>query len=141
MNVRPFRVQDFTAIDLQPHQANARELVTPWYLELLKDAGPAITIEESGAVLLCAGIGYVPPQPPTFWSFVSADAGRQALGVIRALRRFLDAAPYRAIVSTAAGGFAPSCRALALLGFRESTRLEAHGPDGEDHVLFIRGVY
>lgn len=97
-------------------------------------------LRADGAALWCGGT--IPQWPGRHlgWSYVSQHAGPYMTRVTRKAIAVLNQATGRTEITVKAD-FAEGHRWAKLLGFEvETPLLRAYGPDGEDHVGYVRFV-
>lgn len=91
-----------------------------------------------GEVVACAGVVQQWPGRHACWALLGPTAAKQILWITREVRKVLDAVPGR-IELTVRSDFPAGQGWARLLGFEvETPRLKNFGPEGEDHVGFLR---
>jgi hypothetical protein len=102
--------------------------------------GPAFVIMDDGdQVLAIAGAVAQEPQGNAMaYAFVAASAARKTLAVVRALRRLLEAAPFRRLEIVVSSKDERRVRWLGLLGFVREGTARAWAADGSDGERFVR---
>ena len=139
MIVRPWKIGDTERILIQPAQHYMRKF-QEFSVDLteLSDAGLAWTVEEDDEILAIAGLAVQWENRAMAWALVSEGAGKRFVRIHAAVKRFLDAAPYRRIEATVDVGFTEGMRWMNLLGFRYEGCMAAYRPDGADMLLYAR---
>lgn len=111
--------------------------LTPEMLIAL-EAGQSWTGEADGVAVACGGLVEQWPGRYTAWVFMNQDARRHMLAITRAVRSVMGAVKGR-IEMTVRCDFAAGHRWAKMLGFEvETPVLKAFGPEGEDHVGYVR---
>ena len=136
MNIIPFEPAHVARLRVQSRQARLLSYLVEPYIEALGAAGPAMTAQENGEILACAGIAEQGFGVGTLWAFIAADAGRRFLSLHRGARRLIQLHPLRRLEATTECDFPQGCRWLELLGFKSEGLLHAYGPDGADHYRY-----
>jgi len=135
VTIHPFNVADLDEIDLQPAQTSWRTHGIPAYAQMLAEH-TAVTAREDGRVLACAGVISLERDVGHAWSFVAR--GVSMLRFRHHIERLFEASRKSRILANTEADFAQGCRFLEILGFSLLERLPACGPDGRDHLLYVR---
>jgi hypothetical protein len=138
MRIVPFEPWHLEALVLQPAQAFVGAMLEPDYAVALAAAGEAYSGLEDGRVVGCCGLVPVHPGLANAWALLGACGPGRFLTIHRAVLRFLECQPVRRIQTTVQSDFAAGHRWARALGFGAEARLEAWGPEGEDHHLYKR---
>jgi hypothetical protein len=128
----------------------------PWHLDWLDEHGEpgaftaphAVRVElmkqnswtgiVDGSVMFCAGTVMQWPGRHTSWAVLHKDSGPHMLWITRMVRANLASVQGR-IELTVRADFPQGMHWARLLGFIiESPVLEKYGPEGEDHVGYVR---
>lgn len=137
--IRPWAPGDTERIELQPAQRYMTRFIdASTDLSHLADQGLAWTAEEDGRIIAIGGLIEEWAGRATAWTLISEHAGCRMPAIHRAVKRFLDAAPYRRIEAHVDVGFAEGVRWMRMLGFEMEGYMRAFRPDGEDMLLFAR---
>lgn len=138
MIVVPFQPDHLDRLALQPAQAYLRATVRREHAEFAA-THPSFTGLDGDEIVGCAGILPAWEGRALAWSWIGAAAGRHMVAITRAVRRFLDAQPYRRVEMTVDVNFDEGHRWAEMLGFRlEALRMKAYRPDGGDCSLYAR---
>ena len=138
MNIQPFRVEHLRRMDVQESQ----QYLTPYIqwdemASLANEFARTVTTD-SGLVLLCGGLVPMTEYRAVLWSYFSSVAGPYMVGLVRAVRQYLQAAPFRRIETFVDCEFEEGHRLIRLLGFTiETSRKRAHRPDGGDSAEYV----
>lgn len=135
MTIHPFKPSDLDEIDLQSAQTSWLRHRDPHYAQILA-RGVAVTAREHGQVLACAGVIALERDVGHAWAFVAR--GQKMIRFRAYVRRLFEVCGKSRILANTEADFAEGCRWLELLGFERLERLEACGPDGRDHWLYVR---
>lgn len=96
------------------------------------------TVVVDGEPVACGGTMMQWPGRHQAWMYLNKDSGQHMLLVTRAVRRALDKVAGR-VELTVRSDFEQGHRWAKMLGFTvESPKLEAFGPEGEDHTGYVR---
>jgi hypothetical protein len=139
MIVRPWRLGDSEAINLQTAQRYAGELgdvsmdLTP-----LSEVGLAWTAEDDGRVVMCGGLLPQWENRALAWALIGENAGAHFAMIHRHVKQFLTLCPYRRIEAHVDVGFAAGTRWMKMLGFELEAYKKAFRPDGADMLEFVR---
>ena len=143
MTLEPFIADHLELMTLQPRQrqAWARHGSRDYLLEAERHGGWSVFHGQQ--LLLCGGVMARIPEEPLLWSFISADAGRHMVALLRVTRRFIEVCGHSFVYATSEVHFRSGCRFLAMLGFERMhwadgrpAVLPKYGLDGEDHALY-----
>lgn len=135
MTIHPFKSADLDEIDLQDAQTSWLAHRDPAYAEALA-SGVAVTAREDGRVLACAGVLSLDRDVGHAWAFVAR--GQSMIRFRGYVRRLFEVCGKSRILANTEADFVEGCRWLELLGFKRLERLDACGPDGRDHWLYLR---
>lgn len=141
MRVEAYRPEHLRALELQQAQAHFRgQADDEAYARALAIPGHSFTAMDGDRVIGCAGCVEIWDNRAMAWALVSRDAGRNMVGVHRAVLGFLMAAKWRRVEAYVDAGFEPGMRWMELLGFRLDTPepMRAFRPDGGNCFLFSR---
>ena len=139
MNVIPFRPEHVGSMRVQERQLAVISHCPLQYLEKLAAAGPSVTAELDGRIIACAGVAVRWSGYGTLWAFVAQDSGPHFVRLDRCVRRLIESANLRRIDATTEVDFSEGRRWLELLGFEvEGDVMRKYGPDGEDHISYVR---
>ena len=111
---------------------------TPDYARALKDGGPCFTAFAGMRVVACAGIVPYWEGRVQAWSILSADVGAYAMGIHRAVRRFLDTYPARRIECSIDPRSETAVRWATRLGFEYEGTMRGYTPSGDTMDLYAR---
>ncbi len=135
----------------------ARSIVPfkPWQFHWLRKAEPGVMLVGSatlglmeslgsrtgvvdGDVVFCAGVVPQWPGRYTAWALLSENSGPHMTWITRAVRAGLETVQGR-VELTVRVDFPPGQRWAEILGFHvETPLLRKYGPDGEDHIGYVR---
>jgi hypothetical protein len=138
MIVVPYQAEHLLALRLQPGQAQYATELTSEYARAL-ESQHAFTAMSDGVPIGVGGVTELWSNRALLWSFIDARAGRNFIGVHRAVVEFLNMLPYRRIEAECDCEFGPGHRWLQKLGFvMEAPRMRAFRVDGGDSALYAR---
>jgi hypothetical protein len=102
--------------------------------------GDAWTALLDGRPIACAGVVEVWSGRAYAWALLAEDAGPHMLAITRAIRCFLQRAPYRRIEMAVTVGFDAGRRWAEMLGFQleTPTAMRNYLPNGKDAWLYAR---
>lgn len=135
MTIEPFKPEHLDEIDLQPAQTSWLAHRDPRYAASLCD-GVAVTARENGVVLACAGVLPLDRDVGHAWAFVAR--GQKMIRFRGYVRRLFEVCGKSRILANTEADFTEGCRWLELLGFEFLESLPNCGPDGRDHLLYVR---
>jgi len=138
MNVRDFKPEDLSAIELQEHQKDWRLYEKQAEYAGLLAQHLAITIEHEGMIMACAGVMGLERDVGITWSFISKNAGPHLFALRRIALRMFESAGKRRILANCHHTFAPGARWLELLGFEKVESLEALAGSGDGQSVYLR---
>jgi hypothetical protein len=138
MNVEPLRAEHLEALVLQPSQAAWRDGMTSDQFRALVATDSAWAVLDGDQVLMCAGVIEVAPGRGEAWALLSGRSGPAMVALTRAVRRYMEAAPFRRIEAVAAVNFAPGRRWAKMLGFRFEGLMTSYLDDGSDAERWAR---
>lgn len=127
LEAREFTAERWADVALQPQQEH--EGPSPERFGALS-CGHAVAIcDASGHTIGCGGLCPLGGDEAVAWTYIGRDAGRHLTGLVREMRRALDAAApkFRCIKAATIDGFAPGCRMLAMLGFHRAGDITHNG--------------
>lgn len=140
MKLERFTAADIYAIDLQPAQAaswlahGSRE-----YAEMLA-RHLAYTLRDAERVIACAGVVPCDRDVGFTWAFLSVHARPHLARLHKAALRMFEVSGFARLIATSEADFTEGCRWLELLGFTRDEPLPGYGPDGRDHVAYVRSL-
>jgi len=140
MKIIPFSAEHLGRICLQPAQSHMLGvLCQDGYGAMLEKCTAFTAMDDAGKVLICAGFEERWEGCAQAWALLSCDAGRNMVGIVRALRGYIDhVAPWRRIESAVDVGFMPGERLLELLGFEYEGLARAYRPDGGNCTIWAK---
>lgn len=140
MKIVPFVAKHLADINLQPAQQHMLGMLEQdGYGTMLERCTAFTALGMDGKVLICAGFEERWEGCAQAWALLSRDAGRNMVGIVRALRGYIDhVAPWRRIESAVDVGFIPGERLLELLGFEFEGLARAYRPDGGNCTMWAR---
>jgi hypothetical protein len=130
--VLPFRAAHLDTLTLQPAQAAWRGRIDRASAEALEQDGCAWTLVCGNRVTGCGGVIDRGGGRGEAWALLAQDAGPGMLTATRAVRRYLETAPFRRIEAVTACSFKPARRWTLLLGFICEGVMQAYCEDGGD---------
>lgn len=136
MKVEPLTVAHLEAVALQPAQAMWRNNLTRDDYLALTTAGQGWAGIHDGRVLACVGVLERGPNVGDGWGLIAGDLGRLMPTLTRAVRRGLEATPYRRIEIRVASNFPQARRWATMLGFCFEGVCRAYCEDGTDAELW-----
>lgn len=139
VTIRAFQPADMLGFAVQPEQrGEAPEAPDDIALALMRLCPAPVAAEcGDGTVRLIGGIigeGYSVGLIALF----DAAAGPWMLGIVRAVRAWLNECEAHRIAMEVRADFRPGCRFAELLGFEAEGLMRARGPNREDYMLFAR---
>lgn len=138
MIVVPYQATHMKALVAQRAQQYLGAYMTPEYCASLESTLAFAAIED-GTVLGCGGLMEMWAHRALVWSFVGANAGKHFTKIHRAVKEFIDNAPYRRIEAEVDVDFAPGHRWARMLGFTlEAERMKCFRVDGGDSALYAK---
>jgi len=141
MNIVAFKAIHLQWLELQQAQAYlSADFAQPEQARLIEQAGNSFTAMVGGKVIACAGTVEIWTGRAVAWALISKDAGRNMVGLHKAVAGYFSAAKYKRIEAWVDEGFEPGMRWLKLLGFTLETPLPMRGfrPDGGSCFLFSK---
>ncbi len=110
----------------------------PWSTLLYMAENPGYTLYHNDSPVACGGFVKIWPGRWQGWALLNTLTPKHMLVITRHAKRILDLAIGRIEISVDKE-FAPGHRWAELLGFEVETPLmRAYGPDGKDHVGYVR---
>jgi hypothetical protein len=137
MKIEPFYAQHLDEIALQPAQEGWRRFGSRAYALALQGGGCAYTAR-SDRLVACAGIASTSATVGHLWGFFAVDSGRHFVRLHKMARRLLEVCGKTRVLANTEADFGAGCRWLELLGFTVLTLEPKFGPDGRDHVFYVR---
>lgn len=141
MNIVAFKAAHLQLLELQQAQAYlSADFLQPEQARLIEQAGNSFTAMVGDKVICCAGIVEIWTNRAVAWALISKHAGRNMVGLHKAVAGYFSAAKYKRIEAWVDEGFEPGMRWLKLLGFTLETPLPMRGfrPDGGSCFLFSK---
>lgn len=140
MTVERFHPDHLREIDLQPaQQAAAAAFEDAEYLVAIARGTGGTLRNADGKAIACGGVVEV-DGGSIAWAFLSRDAGRNMVALVRAARRLMDTAPLP-VLTTAACDFPQGCRLLELLGFeRQPEPVDDVSLQAGPHYVYVRSA-
>jgi len=142
MRVVAFRPEHVRTLELQEAQRYfVGDISGEAYGRMLAQSPYAFTALDGDRVIACSGCVEIWDNRAMAWALISKDAGRNMVGVHKAVAGFLAGAKWRRIEATVDVGFEAGMRWLTMLGFECETPdrpMRAYRPDGGDCYLFSR---
>lgn len=137
MRVEPFNVEHLRRMDVQEAQQYLLPYVN-WDGMRQLEGEWAKTVTVGERVLLCGGLAPVGGGRAVVWAYFSDDAGRKMVQIVRAIRAFLQGAPFRRIEAFVDADFWAGHRLMRILGFElETPRKRAYRVDGGDSSEYV----
>lgn len=138
MDVVPFKAQHLEEIALQEAQQYLLGYIEPGLGDSL-EGQDSFTGLADGAVVACAGVVPYWNNRGLAWAYLSNIAGDHMTSVTRAVKRYLDVAPYDRIEAAVDVDFEAGHRWIQLLGFKlEAPYMSKFRPDGGAASLYAR---
>jgi hypothetical protein len=135
----PYKAEHLLALRLQDSQRYYREHITQEYASALEQVLSFSVVGDDGIVYACGGITELWENRAVLWSVMSERAGEVMVQIVRAVKRYLDIAPYRRIEADVDVDFEQGHRLLRMLGFQvECERMRAYRVDGGDSALYSK---
>lgn len=105
---------------------------------------PGIALLADGEVVACGGVVIIWPGVGEAWMRTSPLLERYPVASLRLTKQFLNTAAnclkLRRMQCTVRKGYAPAIKWAERLGFASEGVLRGFGPDGEDYIMFSRGL-
>ena len=138
MRIIPFEALHVELLDDQEHNKPLRPFITAKDVRALE--GPhAYTGVVDGRVVVCAGVEPMWQGRGYAWSYLSAGSGAHFVAIHKAVKRFLEIAPFVRVEASVVCEFEQGHRWARMLGFNlEAERMISYGPDGRDYALYAR---
>jgi hypothetical protein len=138
LKVIPFEAPHVELLDEQEQSRHLTGHISAAEVRALKNEY-AYTGVADGQVMVCAGVMPMWEGRGQAWCYLSRDSGRHLVAITRAVRRFLDIAPFVRLEMTVDCSFDAGHRWARMLGFKcEAERMVAYGPDDRDYALYAR---
>lgn len=140
VHIRPFVPADLLGFAVQSAQAvEAPEAADDIALALLRMCPAPVAAEcADGRVRLVGGISGAEDHNVALIALFADDAGPWMLGIVRAVRAWLDDEPAHRIAMEVRADFVAGRKFAEMLGFEAEGLLRARGPNREDYMLFAR---
>jgi hypothetical protein len=137
--IRPFVPSDLLGFAVQGEQrGEAAGDAASIAVELMTGCRAPVSAEcADGRVRLVGGI-VGDAWAVALVALFAADAGPWMLGIVRAVRGWLDQQPAHRIAMDVRDDFAAGHRFARMLGFEAEGLMRAYGPNREDHMLYAR---
>lgn len=113
-------------------------VMTPEWLVQLEHTN-AWTGVVDGAPIVCAGTIEQWPGRHIAWAYLVDETRPHMLWITREVLAQLEQVKGR-VECTVRRDFEPGRRWARLLGFRPESILKKYGPEGEDHIGYVRGI-
>lgn len=136
MNIVPFRSEHLSRINLQERQQRTISHMTPEWLQILAQGGLAVSAVVEDQIIGSAGVVVQSNDAGFLWGAISQDAGPHFVPLHRAAVRLLQMSGLARIEAVTEVDFPEGRRWLALLGFECEGRVDADGPNGDDHYRY-----
>jgi hypothetical protein len=137
MTIIPFIPEHLAKINLQERQRRTISHMTPAWLQVLAQGGPAVSAVVDEQIIGSAGIVVQSADAGFLWGAISQDAGPYFLHLHRAACRLLEMPRLQRIEAVTEVDFPEGRRWLGLLGFECEGRVSQDGPNGEDHFRYV----
>jgi hypothetical protein len=140
MRIVRFQASHLTILKLQEAQQYfAGTVLDEGYGAMLEQSMAFTALDDTGQVIVCAGCEERWDGCATAWALLSCDAGQHMVGVVRAVKGFMQhVAPWRRVEAAVDVGFEPGERLMKLLGFECEGVAKAYRPDGADCTIWAR---
>lgn len=138
MHVIPFEPFHLRALVLQESQSWMGPMLKEDYGEALVKSGPCFTLEDSGRVIICAGLVNMWENRAQAWALISGDAGKNFTRIFRAMRSFIELQETKRIEATVDANFEQGHRLMKMLNFQYEGIMRAYLPDGRDVAMYGR---
>lgn len=139
MEVVVFRPEHFDMLNEQDVTQVLREYTSPDHAEKLAGCKYAFTGVEEGRVLICAGLVEYWKDRAVAWAVVDTNCKPHFWKIHKAVKRFLEVAPYRRIEAEVDVDFEAGHRWAEMLGFTlEAPLMRAYHPNGRDCSLYAK---
>lgn len=137
-----FHPEHILAMDIQPHQAWMRELVSSSNYGKLMGAGVAETLWDGDTPIACYGESLLWDGNGEVWSVFARTIGHRMMSVRRATLGLIDRVTTRRLQAYIDVEFAPGVRWMLNLGFKVEGKAVGYFPNGNDAFIFalIRGA-
>ena len=107
------------------------------HLGMLESTKAVTAVLEDGTVLACGGLIEQWPGRYTAWAYLNIGTAEHMLFVTKVARSLFKSVKGR-IECTVRCDYKKGHRWAKMLGFRvETDRMEAYGPEGEDHTAYV----
>jgi len=141
MRIVAFRPEHVRALELQDAQRYfVGDISGEDYGRMLAQSPYAFSAIDGDRVIGCSGCVEIWDNRAMAWALISKDAGRNMVGIHKAVAGFLAGAKWRRIEAYADEGFVAGARWLTMLGFQRETPepMRAYRPDGGNCFLYSR---
>ncbi|CAB5144918.1 hypothetical protein UFOVP147_39 [uncultured Caudovirales phage] len=138
MQIVPFKVEHFWALDVQDAQASEKLYVKPAYLEALQYQY-SFTILDGDEPMACLGCVELFPNRGAVWAYISRHAARKFKIVHRLAQRIIEDVPHKRLETEVDYTFREGHVWMRRLGFSiEAERMRCARPDGGDATLYVK---
>jgi RimJ/RimL family protein N-acetyltransferase len=138
MQLVPYKAEHLTMLRAQEAQAYLGQFMDDNYARALEQT-LSWTGFADGRVIGCFGVCEIWTNRALLWSYMDQSAGRHLVSIHRAVKRYLDVAPYRRIEAEVDCEFEAGHRWLRMLGFTmECERMRCFRVDGGDSALYAK---
>lgn len=138
LEVVPFKREHLFELKLQRAQAMFYEQFTPEYGYALEESGNCFTGLANGTPVVCAGVVEQWHGRGLAWALIAESAGPHFVVITRAVKRFLDIAPWQRIEAQVDAEFGRGIRWAEMLGFEVESKMSRFTPEGRDAFMFVR---
>lgn len=136
MNIIQFLPSHLAQINLQEVQRRTISHMTPEWLQVLAQGGPAVSAVVDDRIIGSGGIVVQSGDVGFLWGAISQDAAPYFIQLHRAAVRLLAIPQLPRIEAVTEVDFEAGRRWLELLGFECEGRIDADGPNGDDHFRY-----
>lgn len=139
VEVRKFHRTD--ALKLKDYAAVSylAEIVQPEHLAQAETLKYSYSVYAGDQILLCAGVHEYWKDRGELWAMFDANCKRHFVGLVGAIRRFMDVCPLRRLEAVVDHGFEPGHRLVRALGMKlECETMEAYRHNGINSSLYAR---
>lgn len=138
MIIVPYKAEHLDKLDLQEGQQYLAVYLKPDLRKLL-EGEYSFTGFDGDKVVGCAGLLPQWENRGIVWAYLASDSGRHFPAIHKAVKRFLDAAPFNRIEATVDAEFEPGHRWVKMLGFKlEAPLMRKYRPNDGDSALYAR---
>lgn len=137
MNIVRFEKAHLDRMIVQEQQAGLMYLETDETFAAIANDDAFSAIDDDGTVYGCSGIVRVTEHRGIAWAYLARGTREKMIPVTRAVKRYLDIAPFVRIEMQVDCEFEAGHRWARMLGFEmECERMRAFSPDLRDHALY-----